>query len=289
MDVVWGSIAKGFEEDAPIIKAAYAAFDEKWVELGFPSIMDWTPDDTDKYNPRTPDTAIGMLEHYVPTRRRLISGLNLLAIEQPFAVPLTEADPDLWYCGRLDKVYEAPDGVYIVDHKTTAWYKKDGFFRSEFIDGFSPDSQIDGYAYAAHMLYGDRFKGVFIDGALVHKNVHEGFCWIPVARHIDQLDAWLWETQHKIKRMEANKGMLGNYAEEMVSGDMSYMPAFEKNTGSCFSFNTPCPYLDLCKSWGNPHDAILSQGTPMGFEVEPWSPFDHIQLEKIGFKREDVG
>ena len=219
---------------------------------------------------------------------------KLVAVEQPFVVPLDPDDTGLWYSGRIDKVIEAREGPqagkrFIVDHKSTTAYGKATGFLNSFTESFSPNSQVDGYAYGARMLYGDDFGGVYIDGALVHKLHHDIFCFIPVSRSMDQMDAWLWECREEIRRIEYDRKVLAIKRDE--TGEItdcnddalaiSYMPAAPKNTGSCYTFNTACMYMDLCKSWGNPLKGIIEHGTPDGYIVEEWSPFTDEQKEDV--------
>ena len=287
MDVIWGKIHlvdMGRIDEATLIAAAYSKFEEKWVEGGFPPIDEVDGDWENKLKARTPSTCLGMLEEYVDHRRSYLSGLEVLAVERPFAVPLSPDDDELWYCGRLDKIIKMDGKVYIIDHKTTTAYKKDGGFRASFTDSFSPDSQMDGYAYAGKMLYGDEFGGVIIDGALVHKYVHDKFCLIPVMRGDEQLDAWLWETLEEVSRIRQNRGRVSNLTMDILP---TYLPAFEKHTGTCWDFGSSCPYTDLCKGYPNPLEGILRDGTPMGFEEDPWQPFEINDLQKIGAKEND--
>lgn len=291
MDVVWKRMCVSLLDDEPpnrgnIIKDAYAAFEEEWVSEGFPGILELTPEDEQELKARTPYTAIGMIEEYVDIRGDFLRDkIKLIAVEQPFLVPLDPSDDELWYCGVVDKAIEYQGRVYFVDHKTTSAYAIKGGFRSTFTESFSPDTQIDGYIYAGRMLYGDKFKGVFIDGALVHKKVHDKYCLLPIERQTSQLDSWLWETLDKIKRIEKDKLRA---AESKIDGRGEYLPAFVKNTQNCYSFNTPCSYMDLCKAWANPINDMAKKGTPIGFRIDHSSPFDHIRLEELGIKREDV-
>lgn len=279
MDEVWAGLSSTPPlGDVEIIKKAFVHFDATWQEQGLKGFEQMTPDDEADMQPRTPTTALCMIEDYIPLRRRLIQEAKVIAIELPFAVPLFPDNEEIWYCGRIDKVIELPDGIYILDHKTTAMYKKEGGFRVSFLDSFSPDSQLDGYAYAAHMLYGKRFKGVIVDGALVHKHVHDKYCWIPVSRHINQLDAWLWETQQEVGRIKDNVNRLSGIS---TSNPPNFMPAFRKQTGSCWDFNTACPYIDLCKGLANPHAELENMGTPVGFIVDKWEPFEINKIETI--------
>lgn len=290
MDVVWGALSKrrdtvGLtnEETVNLTKLAYLAFEAEWTSWGFPGLGELDEEWRDKLKARTPDTALEMISNCIQQREFFIRHeCELLAIEQPFVVPLTPDDPNLFYCGRLDKTIRYQGGIYVIDHKTTSMYKKDGYFRSDWVESFSPDSQIEGYSYGAMMKYGDEFKGVYIDGALVHKDVHEGYCLIPVKRAAEHLDAWLWETLQEVKRIRENIERVNDPA----SLEAPYLPAFRKNPSNCFDFFTPCPYLEICRSVSNPLREVVQHGTPMGFQVNKWSPFDVNQLEKLGLKKD---
>jgi hypothetical protein len=278
MDVVWDLITKGVDDDHEVVRNAFRnGFSPTWKEQGMIPLSEWTDDDSYTHNPRTPFTAIGMLEAYVPMRRRtILKDFPLLAIERPFVIPLDPSDPELWYCGRLDKTSQNDAGIFILDHKTTTAYKKDGYFRSTFVDSFSPNSQMEGYAFAGNVIYQQDFKGIYIDAALVHKTVHEGFHLLPVLRAEESMDQWLWEARHEVERIE-------DYGANLTEDGV--LRSFPRNTQNCFSFGKPCPYLDLCKAWDNPHRSILEQGTPLGYTVDEWSPFDVNHLEEIGMEK----
>jgi hypothetical protein len=273
MDVVWQRLSSGSNLDTnELAIEALRAFIDHWVSEGLPSLDEMGPEEIDRLGFRNPATAHEMLIHYIDERRSLLEGseFELISFEEPFAVPLDPEDDSLLYVGRLDKVFKLKGRHYVGEHKTTAWYKKDGGFRYEFLDSFSPNSQIDGYLFAARMLYGKSLKGVWIDAALVHKTVHDAFKIIPIERLTAQLDSWLWETKYWIQQIDANK-------EADLSGD--YMAAYPKNTQACSNYGG-CPYLDLCKMWSNPSE----KETPQGFRYDPWDPFDKLQLEKLGLE-----
>lgn len=280
MDVVWATLCNKESEEG-LVKRAYEAFEEEWTSEGFPGLLDITEDEEADLKARTPFTALGMIEEYIPIRRSFLHDAELLAVEKPFLVPLS-SDEDLWYCGVLDKIIRYQKRVYIVDHKTSSAYAVKGGFQASFTESFSPDTQIDGYAYAGRMLYGDEFKGIFIDGALVHKKVHDAYCLLPIERQKAQIDSWLWETLDKIKRIELDK------KRALAVNVNEYLPAFVKNTQSCWNFNTPCTYTDLCKGWANPVLELDRQDTPIGYKIDRSSPFDHIRLEELGISRSDV-
>jgi len=282
MDVVWKLISDKERDNTKVIQAGYIGFENKWCEVGLPDLANWDEDLSEKYNPRTPYTAIGMLEGYVGHRRTSIEvEYSLIHIERPFAVPIYPDRDDIWYCGRFDKVVRSlkDNLIYVIDHKTTSQYKRDGYFRSSFIDGFSPDSQMEGYAYAANLLWGKEFGGILIDAALVHKQVHEGFRYIPLLRSDESLDQWLWETRNEIELIQQYDKAVEWSLEE------SCLHAFPRNTQNCYAYSKPCTYLDLCKGWDNPIKELGVQGVPMGFLEETWEPFDVNHLEMLGMQR----
>jgi hypothetical protein len=289
MDVVWRMMGEEKNSDTiEVATEAIKAFNAKWVEEGMLSIEELGPDDMAKLKMRHPGTAMEMIYNYCDTRKAFLNDpeLEIVAIEQPFAVPLDPSDPDLFYVGRLDKVFRKRGKLFIGEHKTSSLYSKSSGFRSTWIDSFSPNSQVDGYLFAARILYGE-CEALWIDGALVHANIHDVFKFIPVDRADQQLDAWLWETRYWIDMIESNKSamfdLLSSHADESGNptdlGALPYMPVFPKNCNSCMDF-AGCSYLDLCKMWPNPVERDL----PLGYKQEHWSPFEVLELEKIGLK-----
>ena len=275
MDVVWKHMTNGIvprwdKED--VVKAAFTTFTSRWEEEGMTPWDDMPMEEQVALSPRTPMVALEMLYEYVISRQRFLSQCTLIEIERPFAVPIDPAQPNLFYVGRLDKVFEFEGNTYAGEHKTSSLYKKGGPFRESFIDSFSPNSQVDGYLFAGHLLYGDGMKAVWVDAALVHKDVHDGFRFIPVERAFEQLDAWLWETHYWIESIRQNKEALSSAHEE------KYMAAFPKNTAFCYHFGGACEYIDLCKMWANPH----REETPAGFREHKWEPFDEEKLQRLG-------
>ena len=253
------------------VTKAMDAFHEYWNEHATEAPKFEVDEYTGKAEFRNPNTAMEMLFNYVEERRPFLtrSDFRLLAVEQPFAVPLDPHDPTLIYVGRHDKTYEEASGIYIGEHKTTSFYAKSGGFRRDFLDSFSPNSQVDGYLYSGGIVYGKRFKGVRIDAALVHDAVHDAFKLIPIDRRFTQLDSWLWEARAEVAQIEANLDALKQ------KHNVEYLPAFSKNTGACTHYGG-CPYMDLCKMWADPSREDL----PPGFKDQRWSPFDELALSK---------
>lgn len=280
-DIIWPG-AESDLSDQELAEVAFIKFNEKWQECGLPSVEDMTIEQVDEVGFRNPGTALEMFYHYVGQRRDFIKKLEVNYVELPFAVPLDPDDPTLFYIGRMDKLVTWEGHKWPVEHKTTSEYKKDGGFRSSFTESFSPNSQIDGYDHGAHMLYGDQVKGVLIDGALVHRTVHDKFCFIPVERDIMMLEAWLWNTMEHIKEIEKNDEALEKLRKEGKNLD-PILRAFPQRTSSCHIYSG-CEYRDICKVITNPE--LVADDQFKGFIVDPWEPFDLLGLAEIGMEPE---
>jgi len=277
MDAVWGH-ADSDISDTKLHELAMLAFNSKWVEEGGPSWETMSPEIQDLYSPRTPGVAAEMLHNYIKQRREQIRGFEIIGIEVPFAVPLDPDDPELFFIGRFDKVFKDSYGNIIVgEHKTSSLYSVKEVFQPRWVDSWSPASQIDGYLYAAHMLYGDKVKSVWIDGALVHKKVHNGFKFVPVNRQVAHLKAWLWETLFWVRMIEDEEARF-----KELSLESEYLAAYPKNTGSCSDW-AGCTFKDVCTMIPNPSLADL----PSGFKEEHWEPFDTLKIEQLGMEKGD--
>ncbi len=280
MDVVWKAISEMPElTSEEIIELGYAAFVNDWVEQGYPHPDDFTEDDVQSLGARTPNTAFFMLTNYIQRRRAFIEGTNLIQVEKPFAVPIYADNPDILYVGRLDKLVEWENRVWVFEHKTTTWGGVKAGISPIYAESFSPNSQIDGYLHAAKMLHGEKAKGVMVDAAFVSKTCHEHFMFLPIERSLNNLDAWLSELQLELHRIEENEHDL---IEDQPN---SFLSAYPKNTGSCIQFMRPCPYMDICKTQPNPEER--KDETPMGFKVKKWEPFSVLGLDTLGLKQDE--
>ena len=283
MDVIWPG-AQSDLTDSELADAALFAFNNKWQECGLPHVTDMTPEQVDEVGFRNHGTALDMFYGYVEQRRDFIRKLEVDYVELPFAVPLNPDDASLFYIGRMDKLVTWEGHKWPVEHKTTSEYKKDGGFRASFLEAFSPNSQIDGYDHGNHMLHGSKAKGVLVDGALVHKSVHDKFCFIPVERDILMLEAWLWETNEKVKRIEADDAALYLLRDDADGGIRdNVLKAFPKRTTSCHIYSG-CEYRNICKMVTNPENVPDDQFK--GYIIDPWEPFDLLGLASIGMEPE---
>jgi hypothetical protein len=276
MEVVWAGLEGASKMNISpskinrkeIVEAAYQMFVNYWANEGMPHPGEWTYELEEEYSPRTPGRALEMLIAYVEKRAQVVDDMEIISIEKPFAVPLDPDDDNLFYIGLIDKIVKYHGKILGIEHKTSSAYKKGGPFRGGFVDSFSPNAQVDGYLYALHLLFPGKVGGVWVDAALVHKQ-EEGFLFIPVERRLEHLDSWLWEVRWWIEAVEEEKRKLNSYC----SSTDKVMKAFPKNTNSCWDFQQACPYLELCKSWGNP----IGRSLPLGYVVNRWNPLAHVK------------
>lgn len=257
MDAVW-SLAKQFKNDPTSLrKVAILKFLDMWEKQGMPTEL--SIEDVEKLGARTPGTAEEMLDNYISTRWKMMQECELIACEQPFAVPVPELD-DIWYVGRLDKVIKFNEQTLVVEHKTTTEYKKDGGFRSTYIESWYSDSQVKGYQFGGGLFFG--VEQVWVDAALVHKQVHNAFRLVPVAHQFPLIQEWLGDLLEWLTRIE----------QDTAKG---YFP---KNENSCVGKYGPCPFLDICRT--TPDPTKLSE-PPAGYILERWQPFELLGLNKI--------
>lgn len=277
-EIIWPAICAG-QDKRVVIEAAYAAWITEWVEQGQPHPREINYELEKEMSPRTPSTGLEMIAAYVDERYNKIRDVEIISVEKPFVVPLDPHDDSLFYIGKIDKVVKdkfSRQRIRGIEHKTTTAYRKEGKFRSSFLDSFSPNSQVEGYLYALHMTYGsDKVGGVWVDAALVHKT-ETGFQFIPVEKQIQHLDQWLWNTRYWIDMIEANTAHLAT-----LSKDDPYMAAFPQRTESCFDFNAACEHILTCRGYPNP----MGKDTPPGFRVHKWDPLEFVDAAPLLPKR----
>jgi len=271
MDYVWRKLLlkkeKGPIDHELIARGAFKKFIDQWIKEGAPPPEQIDYEMQQEIAPRTPMHAYEMLIAYVVTKAKLLDDMELVATERPFAVPMDDSKK-LFYVGKIDKQVRLKSSGRIrgIEHKTTTAYRKGGPFRSGYIDSFSPNSQVDGYLFALHMMFPGEVEGIWVDASLVHKT-EEGFMFIPVDKQMGMLDAWLWETRDWIDRIEDDK-------QRLASTDATdpYMTAFPKNTQHCWNYNRQCPYSYCCKAWPNP----IGKQIPANMVEDRWDPLAEI-------------
>lgn len=270
MDIVWQYYHKCSLPE--LMELAAGAFDDTWEGEGLPRSL--SMEELERYGARTPMVAREMLSAYVAKREKMLKESELIAAEQPFAVPLPldkeGSGPDVWYAGRFDKVIRTTRLIPL-EHKTTTEYKKDGGFRSQYVESWNLDSQIMGYIYGASLYYGEHVNEVWVDAALVHKQVHDAFRFIPVAHGWDILASWIEDTKEWVRRIQVDEAKFAA-AGELAPG------VFPKQQGSCQGKYGACPYVNICRATPNPDK--LSEA-PAGYAEEKWEPFEVLKLQQL--------
>lgn len=264
-DIIWGH-AKTLDRDS-LAQAAHAAFMETWIEEGFPEELD--VDQTAAFGTRTPGIAGEMYHHYINERWKMLQECTVLAVEQPFAVPLPNIDKG-WYVGRLDKSVSYNGQKLIIEHKTTALYGKATGFQSQYIEGWYSDSQVKGYQFGGS-LYHPGLAGVWVDCVLAHKTVHDAFRFVPVCHSFDIIKEWLADTEEWVMRVAKDEQRFQD-TNTVGSG------CFPKNENSCYNKFGSCSFLEICRTTA---DIPKDMPVPSGYMVEEWSPFETLGLEKI--------
>ncbi len=264
-DIVWGHAHKFKMSD--LAELASMSFNKTWEENNLP--VDIPLESEGYYLPRTPSIAREMLHQYCYTRERMLLGAQVVAIEQPFAVPMPDM-PGHWYIGRLDKVVDYNGQRLVLEHKTTTAYATLGNFRTDWVDSWFMSAQVKGYQFGAGLYYGN-VNAVWVDGALVHKKVHDAFKFVPVAHNFILLKEWIEGTKTWIKQISDE--------EETYKREGKLIPGlFKKNDESCFGKYGACAFIDICRSLADPSEL---EEPPAGFVHEPWEPFSILGLEKL--------
>ena len=256
MDVVWTQ-AKNFNQ-TELSQLAQLKFKETWVANGLPEEL--TPEQIENFGFRIPPVAGEMLFHYIEQRWKMLQACELVACEQPFAVPIPGM-PDAWYIGRLDKVIHYNGELLIIEHKTTSEYKKDGGFKTTYLESWYSEAQVKGYQFGGSLFFSGA-KQVWVDCALVHKTVHDKFRFVPVEHPFPILEEWIKDSVEWITRVQQDTAR-------------AYFP---KNENSCVGKYGPCPMLSICRTTNSPGQL---DEPPEGYIVDRWSPFDILGLEKL--------
>lgn len=281
MDIIWGLAGK--KSDDQVVALAYHKFLETWQEEGFKHPDDMDFDELEKLAPRTPMIAAEMLVHYLAKRKDFILNSEIVAIEQPFAIPLyPDDDCREFYIGRIDKVVRNNGRIFPIEHKTTSMYQgraPDHRLKPDYIEQWSLNAQVDGYLNTTAMNYGKELKAIYVDAALVHKKTHNVFQFIPIERALTQMDAWLFDARDWVARVNFDMDRLREVREtDKAMEDITYLPAFPRNTESCQGkYNQTCSYFDLCRFWDNPEEHTL----PEKFIEEEWNPFELLNIAEV--------
>lgn len=264
-DIVWAH-AKKFSPD-DLAELSFMAFQKTWEENNLP--VDIPLEMEQMYLPRTPSIAKEMLYNYIDKRWDMLQSCDVIAVEQPFAVPIPGMSGH-WYIGRLDKTIDFNAQRLVIEHKTTTAYATQGNFRTDYVDSWFMSAQCKGYQFGAGLFFSN-VDGVWVDAALVHKKVHDAFKFIPISHNFTLLQEWIEGTKSWVDQISREETLF------QIEGRLT-PGMFKKNEESCFGKYGPCPFIDICRSVADP--STLPE-VPGGFVHDPWEPFDILGLNKL--------
>lgn len=253
--------------NAEKLDAAMEGFLTEWETQGMSRGLSLAEEDS--FAPRTPGVAREMYYNYIQERHHILANCEVVAIEQPLAFPLPKMD-NIWYIGRLDKTVRYNGQLIVLEHKTTTAYRINGFFDPNYIEGWYTDAQVKGYQAGATLSYKEDVS-VWVDCALVHKKVHNGFTFVAISHQFPILQEWLEDTTNWVQRILADEQRF-EASQSLQNG------VFPKNENSCMGKFGPCSYLDICRTCSNPERL---KAVPEGYKVEAWEPFSVLGLDKL--------
>lgn len=151
--------------------------------------------------------------------------LKVLAIEESLEV---ELDNGQHFTGRIDMIVKLQEGQrYIMDHKFTGWS----------LNSFSKGVQNSDQATAYIMLWNEAHPEARVSGVIF--NIIREY-----KGNVNFLRPIVVKTQADLEEFKLD---LMDVQDDMAERVLNPEARWSKNTDSCFLYNRPCPYLDLCK------------------------------------------
>lgn len=256
------------------------AFNKLWSLEGEPHF------DPDLVYPKAPGRAADMYNKYWKEYLDEDSQKKIIGVEIPFTISLgimddffgstDEADddedddslPD--YIGRMDLVFEAPDGsLEIVDHKTAS------SINAVTPISFQASMQTDGYLTAGHMFF-DKIPSMTYSVALCQKT-RIAFERFTFQKRMSALDRFLLDLASHCESIQEDLALYE--IEKAETSRKHVMRCFRRKSGyACTMFFSACPYFDLCQNRNNP--ATWHNNPPQGYSVNEWDPSLHEEQLK---------
>jgi hypothetical protein len=164
---------------------------------------------------------------------------------------------------KLDALlFDERRGVHIcLDHKTSK-YKMYNW--SEVWDQ-APQMQF--YSHVLRCLYGSAPTEMRVRGSFFYKSKPAEFDETVVSPGDNKIESDLTSLRSWYIRLlnEIDDAIIEDDTEDET------MLSFPKNTLSCYNYNRPCPYLNVCSAWSNPI-RNADEEPPMSMEVRFWDP-----------------
>lgn len=181
------------------------------------------------------------------------------AVEYSFTIPLKLDHPErignkqTYLCGHLDRVVIFMGQLYLCDYKTTK-----GQLNEKFFDSFKPNTQVEGYLAAAHVISAEPNhpvlpkapKGLIIDGAQLGVNYNRFFRQ-PVQYSKLEINSFLADLEHWLA-----------FAYQCAENE--HWPA---NETACDRYGG-CVFRSICSETPAKHERMLNAN----FKQRVWDP-----------------
>ena len=197
---------------------------------------------------------LGYLEVY------LNEPFKVLATEVGFAVPIEYKnaegeDRSFILVGRLDALVSWNGPLYVLETKSTAQLGA-GYFNQ-----FEMNQQMDGYIIGATLSTGQKVMGAVVNALEVWKDVKR------VSDKTKKLEDHYARDPQTRSEFELNeyKNDMGMQVENIL--DAEKRNRFPRNKQNCYTYNSRCPYWNLCK-YGDDEKVIAKD-----YDVSKWEPY----------------
>jgi hypothetical protein len=148
-----------------------------------------------------------------------------VAIEESLEVPLPNGQ---YFTGRVDLVVKTMQGQnYIMDHKFTGWS----------LNSFAKTVQNSDQATAYLMLWNETHPELQLSGVIF--NIIREY-----KGNVNFLRPIVTKTKGDLEEFKLD---LMDTQNDIVKRVLDPEARWPKHTESCFLYNRPCPFLDLCK------------------------------------------
>lgn len=251
-DLVFGTHLHAALAEYDIRRALGAGHDDAQanmvVELNSLLISEPIPDHKIKTPENLLRACVWYTEHFQddPLRTHVLSN-GKPALELSFKVPSGIYAPDgteYYLCGHLDKIVEWDDQLWVLDRKTTKSDLNDHYF-----SGYTPDTQVSLYSFAARVAFDLPIAGLIIDGIQL-LSAAARFHRRPINRTEDYLEEWLADLTYDLDRA-ATYAAAGRWP---------------RNDTACGNYGK-CIMRDYCTASPKARDLYLSE-----FEPRTWDP-----------------
>lgn len=227
--------------------------------------------------PKNPGNALRALPMYGETYQD--DNFDVLHIEVAGSVAI---GPNRHIHFKTDTICHGAEGYFSLEHKTSA-----RGFTMNWASQWTQKMQVGTYNHVLYSLYEpEQVYGVKINGAFFSnppKTKKNGdpysgardntFKRVPVRRNLASMNAWLWEVNQWIDKIERDFQTLAETSENDIM-----MTAFPRNTERCTDYGV-CPFIDRCSHWHNPLQHI--DEIPIGYKEEHWDPRDPGHSKEI--------